>query len=217
MRLLRIIFIVLIFVLIFGIYTLKNRDDGEESFTISDQLLSYEDDIKKDEINSIYIFHLLEEKEVGEVHLGDRSDRLSMDQLVEELSGINIKKVDKERAEELQEDIGKWYKMITDSDEEEGPSPTDENKIICQINPSDERNWGKHPLDSGPDRIQDKITDEIYIFSNGNIVFKIPEEMIDRNPKKIYYEATENVDEKLEKIINLIDSVYFRRNPKIES
>lgn len=39
--------------------------------------------------------------------------------------------------------------------------------------------------------------------------------MIDRNPRKIYYEAKDNVDEKLEEIISLIDSVYSRKNPKM--
>lgn len=215
MRFSRVILLVLILSLVFGIYTFKTKNDSEEGFTISDELLSYEDDIKKDEINSIYIFYLLENQEIGELDLGDKVDRLSIDELVEELSGINIEKVDYERAKELEEDIDEWYEKLGELDRPGGESLTNENKIICQINPSDKRNWGKHPLDPGPDRIQDKITDEIYIFSNGNIVFKLPEEMIDRNPRKIYYEAKDNVDEKLEEIISLIDSVYSRKNPKM--
>lgn len=60
MRFSRVILLVLILSLVFGIYTFKTKNDSEEGFTISDELLSYEDDIKKDEINSIYIFYLLE-------------------------------------------------------------------------------------------------------------------------------------------------------------
>ena len=54
------------------------RDDEEEAFGISDELLSYEDEVKEDKINSIFIFYMPKDEEIRELHLGKQNDEATM-------------------------------------------------------------------------------------------------------------------------------------------
>ena len=190
MKFLKISLVALLIVSILGIASCKSEDENE-IFTISDELLSYEDEFNKDKVNHIRISFMLEdEDEIRELNLGEGEDEASMHKLTEELSGIDIIKLSKKDIRELKEYIDEW-----------------EDKLYSTDN-KDRHNW------TGSVRMQDKITDRIFIFSTGDIVFKMPNELGNLIPDEVFYRNTEVISGKSESIIKLIETSYFRRYPE---
>ena len=197
-----VVLVILVIILFLVIFFFRN--DEEEIFSISDELLSYGDEVKEDKINSIFIFYMVEDEKTRELHLGKQNDEAAMEKLVEELHGIEVTKLNKDEMKELKEYINQW-------DNKGGNDSFKEKEIISQINPSDTSNW------TGSTRVQDKIADRIYIFSTGEIVFKMPEQESGRlTPDEVFYRSKETESGKCERIMELIESAYSRRNPEIK-
>lgn len=183
MKYIKVALVGLLIVLFVGIFILNSGE--EKTFTISDELLTYEDEVKEDKINSIYIFYMSKDEGIRELHLGKQNDEAAMQKIVEELHGININKLNKDDVREIKESI-------------------------IQINPSDTDNW------TGSVRLQDKIADRIYIFSNGEIIFKMPEQASGKiTPDEVFYKSTEFESEKCQTIMEEIEAAYSRRHPEI--
>ena len=105
--------------------------------------------------------------------------------------------------EELKEYINQW-------DNKGGNDSFKEKEIISQINSLDTSNW------TGSTRVQDKIADRIYIFSNGEIIFKMPEQASGKiTPDEVFYKSTEFESEKCQTIMEEIEAAYSRRHPEI--
>lgn len=196
--------ILIIVVIILFIVSFLFKNGEEDIFTISDDLLTYEDEIKEDKINSIYISYISkDEEEFRELNLTSPVDIIAMGGLIEKLSGIEIEKLDREGIKELEVYITKWKDRNISYNRKE---------IICEIRPSDTSNFGGQ-IWKNPERIQDKITDRIFIFSTGDIVFKMPEEAVTK--ENVFYTNTKDISERLEPIMEIIDSSYSRKNPQI--
>lgn len=208
MKFLKVALIVLLIVSILMVVSCKNEDEDQD-FTISDELLSYEDEFNKDKVNHIRISFMLEdEDEIRELNLGEGEDEASMHKLTEELSGIDIIKLSKKDIRELKEYIDEWEDKLYSTDNKDRHISYSEKEIICEIKTSDTTNW------TGSVRMQDKITDRIFIFSTGDIVFKMPNELGNLIPDEVFYRNTEVISGKSESIIKLIETSYFRRYPE---
>lgn len=210
MKPMKIILIILVTVLIFSFFSFKNK--GRESFTISDELLSYEDEIKKHRINNIDIFYVSKgDKIIRSLTLAYRKDEAAMKKVLEELHGISVEKLNRKEIRKLEKDSHEWGQIITEAHIEGREAYANKSEIVAEMFLLDMSNL------MGPVKAEDKITKEIIIYSTGDIVFKMPEEKTKAIPKKVFYKNTDDVSEKIESIIEIIDSAYGRRYPKIES
>lgn len=158
---------------------------GEEQVILSNELLYFEpaDGTKPDKIDNIFIFSKQLEEEVI-VTLNEK-DFIIMDDLIEALSEIELKKLSKKDKNILFET----------------------KQVIYKLKPTDSTNH------TGTSKIPQKIAEEIYIFSTGEIVFIGPKTTGDIIPKQLFYINTEDARDKIESIISLIEYANTIKNP----
>ena len=175
----------LLLILIILMTVVSCSSNINEEATLSDDLLYFEppEGLKPDKINVMNIFKKHKSGETEREITLHKKDQIIMDDLIEELSGIKLKKLNEREKNKLFE----------------------EKEAIYEINLRDTTNNRKK---SGFGRIPDKITNEIYIFSTGEIVFVGPETVGDIIPKQPYYINSEDISDKVESIISLIEYAY---------
>lgn len=159
------------------------RSGKEDEFIISDSFLEYapEDgqtpetikmmDIKyKDEIENIY----------KEIQFEKKIDSIAMNKIIEQLSGIELKILDKENIELLNEET------------------------IIEIRPysgllfTDEYSY---------------VTDNILIYSTGDIVFVGPKPVGEIVPKSTLYTNLDEINDRIDNIRSSIEKAYNLKNP----
>lgn len=176
--------IIIAFILITVTGCSSNAD--EDQVILSNELLYIEasDGIKPDKIDNIFVFSKQLEEEEVIVTLNEK-DFVIMDDLIEALSEIELKKLDKKDKNTLFET----------------------KQFIYKLKLTDSTNY------TGSLRIPQKIAEEIYIFSTGEVVFVGPETIGDIIPKQSLYINTEDARDKIESIISLIEYAHTIKNP----